>query len=269
MWSSKPELFYLTFAFYDASNNQKLTANFHWTPDLDSLLAVLAAPKPKATSSSSSGNSNGTINHNLANGGKLHPLASSSSTTPPETTSNANNIFSLNGVDFGAEPLQMLNSELKQQFYARIKKAMFTLLDVHEEIYLVARVEKILDGVGLGSSVQAYTGGQLNDSARLKAALRIYKKMNALAKSKLASYRQPFAWAARPIFKRSAQTTGGYDLDSDGKFSIFKHDEQHLSDDDLFKYLNDLRARERSSKLVSLNGDIHVTLKDFVVSSSS
>lgn len=73
---------------------------------------------------------------------------------------------------------------------------MFTLLDVHEEIYLVARIEKVLDGMNLNSSVQAYAG-QVNENNRLKLALRLNKKMQNLAKSKIIFYRQPFAWAAR------------------------------------------------------------------------
>lgn len=77
-------------------------------------------------------------------------------------------------------------------------KALFTLLDVHDEIYLVARVEKVLDGLSLTASVQSYVS-QYNDSSRLKMALRVYKKMQALGKSKLISYRQPFAWAAKYV----------------------------------------------------------------------
>lgn len=83
-----------------------------------------------------------------------------------------------------------------------VKQALFTLLDVHDEIYLVARVEKILDGNSLSSSIQPYIS-QLNENSKLKTAIRINKKMNSLIKSKIVSYKQPFAWAVRfdPYYK--------------------------------------------------------------------
>lgn len=96
----------MTFAFYDAINNQKLTANFNWMPDLDAYLSLIIPSKTKPTSCSSNGTT-----YSQSNGAK-------NSMSSNETS----NIFSLNGVDFGPEPLQMLNTDLKQVFYARIKK---------------------------------------------------------------------------------------------------------------------------------------------------
>lgn len=75
-------------------------------------------------------------------------------------------------------------------------KALFTVLDVHEEIYLVARVEKLLDGSNLHSSIQPYLI-QMNETNKVKAAIKLNKKMQQLMKTKLASYKQPFAWAAK------------------------------------------------------------------------
>ena len=158
---------------------------------------------------------------------------------------------------------------------------MFTLLDVHDEIYLVARIEKILDGTSLASSIQPYmntvfsnnnnsnnTNNPNSESSRVKTALRLYKKMQTLVKSKIVSYRQPFAWAARPVFKRSTTTTTNLELDSDAKFSIYKQEDQHLSDDDLLKYLADFRLKEKY-KLVTLGGDLNLVLKDFSPSPST
>lgn len=67
---------------------------------------------------------------------------------------------------------------------------------MHDEIYLVVRIEKVLDGLVLSSSVQPYAA-QIHEGNRLKMASRLNKKMQALGKSKLLSYRQPFAWAAK------------------------------------------------------------------------
>lgn len=145
----------------------------------------------------------------------------------------------------------------------------------------MARIEKILDGTSLASSIQPYmntifsnnsnttTSNPNSESSRVKTALRLYKKMQTLVKSKIVSYRQPFAWAARPVFKRSTMTSSSnYELDSDAKFSIYKQEDQHLSDDDLLKYLGDFRLKEKY-KLVSLGGDLNLVLKDFSTSSST
>ena len=82
-------------------------------------------------------------------------------------------------------------------FYKNFKKkALLTVLDVHEDIFLVARIEKCLDGNNLHSSIQPYLL-QMNDANRLKAAIKLHKKVQQLIKTKLANYRQPFAWAAK------------------------------------------------------------------------
>lgn len=62
------------------------------------------------------------------------------------------------------------------------------------------------------------------------------------------------------MFKRS---NGNYEIDIEAKFTIYKQDEQHLSDEDLFKYLNDFKPREKYlNKLIPLNGVIEITLNE-------
>jgi hypothetical protein len=76
---------------------------------------------------------------------------------------------------------------------------MFSVLDVHDEVYLVARVEKVLDGNNLHSAITPYLSHQATstDTGRIKAAVKLNKKMQQIVKTKLAAYRQPFAWAAK------------------------------------------------------------------------
>ncbi|CAF1159668.1 unnamed protein product, partial [Brachionus calyciflorus] len=46
-------------------------------------------------------------------------------------------------------------------------------------------------------------------------------------------------------------------------FQIYEHDEDHLSDDELYKYLSDFKLKEKYlNKLASLNADISLTLND-------
>jgi hypothetical protein len=37
----------------------------------------------------------------------------------------------------------------------------------------------------------------MNESNKIKTAIKVNKKMQQLLKTKLANYRQPFAWAAK------------------------------------------------------------------------
>jgi hypothetical protein len=54
-----------------------------------------------------------------------------------------------------------------------------------------------------------------------------------------------------------------FEMDNETKFSIFAQEEQHLSDEDLFKYLNDLKCKDKYlNKLVPLLGQIEVNLTD-------
>ena len=79
---------------------------------------------------------------------------------------------------------------------------MFTIVDPHEEIFLVARIEKILDGKTQSSSLQPYLNSSSSPSTNMKLASKLNKKMKFIC-SKLGAYRMPFAWAAKPIYKKS------------------------------------------------------------------
>lgn len=71
----------------------------------------------------------------------------------------------------------------------------------------------------------------------------------------------------RPVFKRDQSSSASepkFIPDNDTKFQIYEQEVQHLSDDDLFKYLSDFKTGEKYlNKLVKVEGDIQVNLKDF------
>lgn len=132
--------------------------------------------------------------------------------------------------------------------------------------------------MNLNSSIQPYVG-KINENTRMKTTTKVYKKTRSLIKSKLNSFRQPFAWAAkynlifkykynrlyiwiflRPLFKSSRLT---YEIDSESKFVIYKQEENHLSDEDLYKYLSDFKSKEKYlNKLELIGGEIDIILKD-------
>ncbi|CAF0807517.1 unnamed protein product, partial [Brachionus calyciflorus] len=250
-----PELFYVTLALYDLKNNQKISSNFEWIPNYDKFMNQYLV----RSKSSFLNQTKASINSTMTN--SMNTNLTQNKGDPIQT-----NTFSLNGIDFSDNPSSLLNQDLKQSFFNRISKALFTVCDVHEDIYLVGRVEKILDGNSLHSAIQPYLI-QMNESNRIKAAIKLNKKIQQLMKSKLSSYRQAFAWFAKPIYKRlvtsSSSKTLDFVLDNDSKFQIYEHDEDHLSDDELYRYLSDFKLKEKYlNKLASLNADISLTLND-------
>lgn len=157
------------------------------------------------------------------------------------------------------------------------------MLDPHEEIYLVARIEKILDGKTYNASLQPYLNKPSSYNANKKLACKLNKKMKFIC-SKLGMYRQPFAWAVKPVYKKSTTYTPSlssngingssmpvYNFEIDESEPImFQQDINHLSDDDLFKYLNDFHTKEKYlNKLTQINAKLSIKLQDMKASSAS
>lgn len=69
-------------------------------------------------------------------------------------------------------------------------QAIFSVSDPHPEIYLVARIEKVLSGA-MNAAVEPYTR-----APDPKTASKIHSSMKTYC-SRLGSYRMPFAWAVR------------------------------------------------------------------------
>jgi hypothetical protein len=154
---------------------------------------------------------------------------------------------------------------------------LFSVLDPHEEIYLVARIEKILDGKTHSSSLQPYLNSSSSPGTNMKLASKLNKKMKFIC-SRLGAYRMPFAWAAKPVFKKSInnrftpslqsnsinQATSFYNYVIDETDPlIFQHDVNHLSDEDLFKYLGDFHTKDKYlNKLIQINGKLEIKLQD-------
>uniref|UniRef100_A0A7M4EHW7 Dedicator of cytokinesis 11 n=1 Tax=Crocodylus porosus TaxID=8502 RepID=A0A7M4EHW7_CROPO len=104
---------------------------------------------------------------------------------------------------------------------------VFSVTDPHVEIFLVARVEKVLQG-----SITHCTDPYIKTSDTAKTAQKVHKVAKQVC-SRLGQYRMPFAWAARSVFKDSQGT-----LDLEGKFSpLYKQDSGKLSNEDMLKLL--------------------------------
>ncbi|XP_042336149.1 dedicator of cytokinesis protein 11 isoform X2 [Sceloporus undulatus] len=131
-----------------------------------------------------------------------------------------------------------------------VKQGVFSVTNPHPEIFLIARVEKVLQG-SITHCVEPY----IKNSDPVKTAQKVHKLAKVVC-SRLGQYRMPFAWAARPVFKDCQGT-----LDLDGKFSpLYKQDSSRLSTEDLLKLLAEYKKPEKT-KLQVIPGQLNITLQ--------
>uniref|UniRef100_A0A8C5B1F1 Dedicator of cytokinesis 11 n=1 Tax=Gadus morhua TaxID=8049 RepID=A0A8C5B1F1_GADMO len=129
-------------------------------------------------------------------------------------------------------------------------QGIFSVTNPHADIFLVARVEKVLQN-GITHCAEPY----LKTSDAAKTAQKVLKAAK-LTCQRLGQYRMPFAWAAKQVFK---DAQGG--LDMDGKFSpLYRQDSSKVSTDDIIKLLADIRKPEKS-KLQVIPGQLNVTIE--------
>uniref|UniRef100_A0A4W5L586 Dedicator of cytokinesis 11 n=1 Tax=Hucho hucho TaxID=62062 RepID=A0A4W5L586_9TELE len=156
--------------------------------------------------------------------------------------------LSSSSLHFSSTPSFLSSSSLLQ--------GIFSVTNPHADIFLVARVEKVLQN-GITHCAEPY----IKTSDIIKTAQKVLKAAKQTCQ-RLGQYRMPFAWAAKQVFK-DAQGS----LDMDGKFSpLYRQDSSKISTDDLIKMLADIRKPEKS-KLQTIPGQLNVTIEYTVTSS--
>ncbi|XP_058510531.1 dedicator of cytokinesis protein 9 isoform X3 [Solea solea] len=204
------EPFYVILSLFDVQNSRKISADFH---------VDLNHPLVRQMSSGSGGSSGHDVQINSSCGDGLfsgHRLASG----------------------------------LPECALEYPRQGVFSVTCPHPEIFLVARIEKVLQG-GITHCTEPYM--KSSDSAKM--AQKVLKNAKT-ACSRLGQYRMPFAWAARPVFKDASGT-----LDKSSRFSaLYRQDSSKLSDEDMFKLLTDFRKPEKMAKLPVLLGNLDVTI---------
>ncbi|KAM8821681.1 dedicator of cytokinesis protein 9 isoform 4-T4 [Eudromia elegans] len=130
------------------------------------------------------------------------------------------------------------------------RQGIFSVTCPHPDIFLVARIEKVLQG-----SITHCAEPYMKSSDSSKVAQKVLKNAKQ-ACQRLGQYRMPFAWAARTLFKDASGT-----LDKNARFSpLFRQDSNKLSNEDMLKLLADFRKPEKMAKLPVILGNLDVTI---------
>ncbi|XP_061082235.1 dedicator of cytokinesis protein 9-like isoform X3 [Conger conger] len=156
----------------------------------------------------------------------------------------------VNGAGDSPQDEQRLPSGLPESLLQYPRQGVFSVTCPHPDIFLVARIEKVLQG-GITHCAEPY----MKSSDSNKTAQKVLKNAK-LACSRLGQYRMPFAWAARPLFRDASGT-----LDKSARFSpLYRQDSGKLSNEDMFKLLADFRKPEKMAKLPVILGNLDVTI---------
>uniref|UniRef100_A0AAV2KQV2 Dedicator of cytokinesis protein 11 n=1 Tax=Knipowitschia caucasica TaxID=637954 RepID=A0AAV2KQV2_KNICA len=215
------EPFFITLALFDVSKNCKISADFHvdLNPAVvrDMLTDASGQPSPSPSSDSSEG------------GGGVGAAAM------------------VNGGSGSGLPVVQRASEAVLRFPTQ---GIFSVTHPHSNIFLVARVEKVLQN-GITHCAEPY----IKTSDTTKTAQKVLKSAKQTCQ-RLGQYRMPFAWAAKQVFK-DAQGS----LDMDGKFSpLYRQDSSRISSEDLLKLLADIKKPEKS-KSQTIPGQLNVIIE--------
>ncbi|RVE60178.1 hypothetical protein OJAV_G00178310 [Oryzias javanicus] len=220
------EPFFISLALFDVSKSCKISADFH--VDLNPACVREMLSDVTGQLSPSSDSEGGGSGGEGGGGGAALPVNGESERG--------------NGL-----PVLQRVSEALLRFPTQ---GIFSVTNPHAEIYLVARVEKVLQN-GITHCAEPY----MKTSDMNKSAQKVLKVARQTCQ-RLGKYRMPFAWAAKQVFKDSQGS-----LDTEGKFSpLFRQDSSKISTDDLIKLLADIRKPEKS-KLQTIPGQLNVTIE--------
>ncbi|KAL1443839.1 hypothetical protein MTO96_030159, partial [Rhipicephalus appendiculatus] len=142
-------------------------------------------------------------------------------------------------------------SELGEEWLAFPQQAIFMVQRPDSELFLVVRVEKVLQG-SIAQASEPYLRHSSDGRQGTKA-----QKMFRLCCQRLDHFRMPFAWAAKPLFSRHSN-----ELDKFMEFGqIYRQDSAKLSEEDTLKFLCDLKRPEKVKHFTVIPGHIKVSLR--------
>ncbi|KAH0567488.1 dedicator of cytokinesis protein 9 isoform X3 [Cotesia glomerata] len=131
------------------------------------------------------------------------------------------------------------------------KQAIFSISNPHPDIFLVVRIEKILQG-----SICQTSEPYVRATKDPRLGLKVHKNVRACCQ-RLGNYRMPFAWSARPLFRLYSN-----ELDTSSDFpAIYRQESNKMRDDELLKMLTEYRKPDKLSKLTVIPGWIKLTIE--------
>ncbi|CAG0895846.1 unnamed protein product [Darwinula stevensoni] len=130
-----------------------------------------------------------------------------------------------------------------------VTKALFSVRHPHPDIFLVLRVEKVLQGNILMASEPYVKFPDPRNAVRIHKIARGYCQ-------RLGQYHMPFAWAAAQIFHLNGK------LDEDAKFSpLYRQDTLKVSDADLLKNISEMRKMsDKQNRWTVIPGGFHISI---------
>ncbi|XP_072478157.1 dedicator of cytokinesis protein 9 isoform X2 [Notamacropus eugenii] len=153
-------------------------------------------------------------------------------------------------VNGSGDSLQRIQNFFHEAMLQYPKQGIFSVTCPHPDIFLVARIEKVLQG-----SITHCAEPYMKSSDSSKVAQKVLKNAKQ-ACQRLGQYRMPFAWAARTLFKDSSGN-----LDKNARFSaLYRQDNNKLSNEDMLKLLADFRKPEKMAKLPVILGNLDITI---------
>ncbi|XP_055302716.1 dedicator of cytokinesis protein 9 isoform X2 [Sitodiplosis mosellana] len=211
------EPYFTSLALYDAKNGRKLTENFYFDLNSEHVRDMMVTNQNTLTNGQAS-------ETNGVNGTDDKPKTIQYQTLPKE---------------FDALPADWMK---------RPKQAVLNVTTPHPDVFLVVKIEKILQG-GINNTSDAY----LKAGKDPKMGPKLNKNVKQYSQ-KIGHYRMPFAWAARPLFRLYSS-----DLDSAIEFpAIYRQDANKLKDEDILKLLTEYRKPDKFSKLTVIPGFLKI-----------
>ncbi|XP_022671033.1 dedicator of cytokinesis protein 9-like isoform X3 [Varroa destructor] len=215
------EPYITTMAIYDVRRMRKVSEDFHFDVNHPYIRNML--PKTRKNSASASGTGYSTNNN------------------AEEATVTVAAVQTLGFKDLGEEWL------------AFPRQAVFSVQHTEPELYLVVRIEKVLQG-SISQASENYIRVTADGDSRQGS--KTQKSVRQCCQH-LGHYRMPFAWTSRAIFTKF---TG--DLDEHNDFGpLYRQDATKLSDEDLLKMLSELRKPDKAKHMTAIPGYVKASIR--------
>lgn len=160
----------------------------------------------------------------------------------------------LNGSTNGTDRTHNQNGSITsfpKDFVMYPKQAILSITAPHPDIFIVVKIDKILQG-GINQSSEPY----LKTTKDPKMNLKLHKTLRQYSQ-RIGHYRQPFAWAARPLFRLYSS-----ELDTAVVFpAIYRQESGKLRDEELLKLLSEYRKPDKFSKLTVIPGTLKINVE--------